>query len=46
MAASIGPWAANATGAVIPQAGHFIPDEQPEATVKVLTAFIDHERAE
>ncbi|MEB8340311.1 alpha/beta fold hydrolase [Streptomyces endophyticus] len=44
MAASIGPWAENATRALIPQAGHFIPDEQPEATVDALTAFIDPER--
>lgn len=46
MAASVGPWAKNATGVVIPQAGHFIPAEQPDATVDVLSAFIDHERAE
>ena len=26
----------------IPEAGHFIPDEQPDATVDALTAFIDH----
>jgi pimeloyl-ACP methyl ester carboxylesterase len=46
MAASISPWAKNVTGAVIPEAGHFIPDEQPDATVDALTAFIDHARAE
>ncbi len=40
MAASISPWAENATGVVIPNAGHFIPDEQPAATVDVLTTFI------
>lgn len=45
MAASISPWADNATGVVIPRAGHFIPDEQPDAVVDALTAFIDHERA-
>jgi pimeloyl-ACP methyl ester carboxylesterase len=44
MAASISPWADNATGVVIPQAGHFIPDEQPDAVVDALTAFIDRER--
>ncbi|MFJ8927332.1 alpha/beta fold hydrolase [Streptomyces sp. NPDC102364] len=44
MAASIGPWAENATGAFIPEAGHFIPDEQPGATVDALTAFIDRGR--
>ncbi|BBB01406.1 hypothetical protein RVR_8817 [Actinacidiphila reveromycinica] len=27
MAASISPWADNATGAVVPDTGHFIPDE-------------------
>lgn len=41
MAASIGPWAANVTGVVIPQAGHFIPDEQPGATADALTGFIE-----
>ncbi|MFB7057632.1 alpha/beta fold hydrolase [Streptomyces vinaceus] len=46
MAASLSPWAKNATGVVIPQAGHFIPDEQPYATVDALTAFIDHARVE
>ncbi len=45
MAASVGPWAGNATGVVIAQAGHFIPDEQPDAVVEALTAFIDHARA-
>ncbi|GAB2684035.1 alpha/beta hydrolase [Saccharopolyspora gloriosae] len=45
MAASISPWADNVTGVVIPQAGHFIPDEQPDAVVDALIAFIDHERA-
>ncbi|TVT62152.1 alpha/beta hydrolase [Amycolatopsis rhizosphaerae] len=44
MAASVSPWAENATGVVIPHAGHFIPDEQPDAVVDALTAFIDHER--
>lgn len=44
MAASLSPWAANVTGVVIPQAGHFIPDEQPDATVDALTAFVDHAR--
>lgn len=46
MAASIAPWAKNATGVVIPRAGHFIPDEQPDATVDALTAFIDRRRVE
>jgi pimeloyl-ACP methyl ester carboxylesterase len=41
MAALLSPWAQNVTGVVIPDAGHFIPEEQPEATVDALTAFID-----
>jgi pimeloyl-ACP methyl ester carboxylesterase len=41
MAASLRPWADNVTGVVIPQAGHFIPEEQPDATADALTAFID-----
>ena len=45
MAAAIGPWAENTTGVVIPEAGHFIPDEQPGAVVQALTAFLGHERA-
>ncbi|WP_328467313.1 alpha/beta fold hydrolase [Streptomyces sp. NBC_00448] len=44
MAASISPWADHVTGAVIPGAGHFIPDEQPDAVVGALTAFIDRKR--
>ncbi|WP_020499493.1 alpha/beta fold hydrolase [Sciscionella marina] len=43
MAASLCPWADNVSGAVIPDAGHFIPDEQPGALVDALTAFIDRE---
>lgn len=41
MAASLSPWADNVTGVVIPEAGHFIPDEQPDAVVAALTAFIE-----
>jgi pimeloyl-ACP methyl ester carboxylesterase len=41
MAALLSPWAQNVTGVVIPDAGHFIPEEQPEATVDALTAFIN-----
>ncbi|MCU1682760.1 MAG: putative hydrolase [Amycolatopsis sp.] len=44
MAASLSPWAENVTGVVIAKAGHFIPDEQPDATVDAVTAFIDHAR--
>ncbi|MFI7392723.1 alpha/beta fold hydrolase [Streptomyces tendae] len=40
MAASIRPWADRATGVVVPDAGHFIPDEQPAAVGAALTAFI------
>ena len=45
MAAALSPWAQNVTGTVIPQAGHFIPDEQPDATADALAAFIDHAHA-
>ncbi|MBR7830357.1 alpha/beta fold hydrolase [Actinospica sp. MGRD01-02] len=41
MAASVRPWAPNTAGVVIPQAGHFIPDEQPEATAAALIAFVE-----
>ncbi|GAA1694869.1 alpha/beta hydrolase [Streptomyces yatensis] len=40
MAASISPWADHATGVVVPDAGHFIPDEQPEAVAAALADFI------
>ncbi|WP_435837977.1 alpha/beta fold hydrolase [Streptomyces chrestomyceticus] len=40
MAASISPWADNTTGAVVPDAGHFIPDEQPEAVAAAIADFI------
>ena len=40
MAAALNPWAENVTGVVIPEAGHFIPDEQPDATADAVTAFI------
>ncbi len=40
MAASIRPWADNTTGIVVPDAGHFIPDEQPDAVAAALAAFI------
>ncbi|CAL9514285.1 alpha/beta fold hydrolase [Streptomyces sp. enrichment culture] len=44
MAASLRPWANHATGVVVPHAGHFIPDEQPDTVAAALTAFItgDH----
>ena len=40
MAASIRPWADDATGVLVPDAGHFIPDEQPEAVATALADFI------
>ncbi len=40
MAASISPWADDATGVVVPDAGHFIPDEQPEAVAAAIADFI------
>ncbi|PKV90982.1 pimeloyl-ACP methyl ester carboxylesterase [Amycolatopsis echigonensis] len=42
MGASLSPWADQATGVVLPDAGHFIPDEQPDAVVAAVTSFIDH----
>ncbi|WP_413804604.1 alpha/beta fold hydrolase [Streptomyces sp. OE57] len=40
MAAPIRPWADRATGVVVPDAGHFIPDEQPDAVSAALAGFI------
>ncbi|WP_329587289.1 alpha/beta hydrolase [Kitasatospora sp. NBC_01250] len=40
MADSLRPWAGHATGIVVPDAGHFIPDEQPDAVAAALTDFI------
>lgn len=37
MAASIRPWAEKVTGIVVPDSGHFIPEEQPEAVAAALT---------
>ncbi|MFJ2771121.1 alpha/beta hydrolase, partial [Streptomyces sp. NPDC087300] len=34
------PWAADTTGVVVPSAGHFIPDEQPEAVAAAIADFI------
>jgi pimeloyl-ACP methyl ester carboxylesterase len=42
MAASLRPWAGNTTGIVVPDAGHFIPDEQPEAVAAALADFISN----
>lgn len=40
MAASLRPWAGDTTGVTVPGAGHFIPDEQPEAVAAAITDFI------
>ncbi|GGS32549.1 alpha/beta hydrolase [Streptomyces griseoviridis] len=40
MAASVRPWADHATGVVVPDAGHFIPDEQPAAVAAALNGFL------
>jgi pimeloyl-ACP methyl ester carboxylesterase len=40
MAASLRPWADNTTGVMVPGAGHFIPDEQPEAVAAALADFV------
>lgn len=40
MAAAILPWADNTTGVVVPGAGHFIPDEQPDAVVAAIADFV------
>ncbi|MEU2675910.1 alpha/beta hydrolase [Streptomyces sp. NPDC007107] len=40
MGASLRPWADHATGIVVPEAGHFIPDEQPDAVAAALDDFI------
>ncbi|MFG2927630.1 alpha/beta fold hydrolase [Streptomyces achromogenes] len=39
MAASLSPWAENVTGVLVPDAGHYIPEEQPEAVAAALTDF-------
>ena len=41
MAASLSPWTSDTAGAGVPGAGHFIPDEQPEAVAAALIDFID-----
>ncbi|MFD7921689.1 alpha/beta fold hydrolase [Streptomyces sp. NPDC059740] len=40
MAASISPWARNTTRVLVPGAGHFIPDEQPEAVAAAIADFV------
>ncbi|MFJ4435276.1 alpha/beta fold hydrolase [Streptomyces sp. NPDC088923] len=39
MAASLSPWAENVTGVIVPDSGHYIPEEQPEAVAAALTDF-------
>ncbi|QHF93730.1 MULTISPECIES: alpha/beta fold hydrolase [unclassified Streptomyces] len=41
MAASLSPWADNVTGTVVPDAGHFIPDEHPDAVTAALSNFLN-----
>ncbi|MEU2305757.1 alpha/beta fold hydrolase [Streptomyces misionensis] len=40
MAAPVKPWADHTTGIAVPDAGHFIPDEQPGTVTAALTDFI------
>lgn len=40
MALSLSPWADDTTSVVVPDAGHFIPDEQPEAVAAALADFV------
>lgn len=41
MAAPLRDYAANVRGGVVANCGHFIPEEQPEAAARELTAFFD-----
>jgi pimeloyl-ACP methyl ester carboxylesterase len=40
MGESLRPYFQNASSLVIPDAGHFVPEEQPEALAKALVAFL------
>ncbi len=40
MGEALQPYFQNVTSVVIPDAGHFVPEEQPEALAKALTAFL------
>ncbi len=40
MGEALQPYFQNVTSVVIPDAGHFVPEEQPEALAKILTAFL------
>ncbi|MFD2488083.1 alpha/beta fold hydrolase [Amycolatopsis jiangsuensis] len=41
MAAALSPWAEHTTGVVVSGAGHFIPDEQPEAVAAAIADFAE-----
>jgi len=40
MGESLQPYFQNASSLVIPEAGHFVPEEQPQALAKALVAFL------
>jgi pimeloyl-ACP methyl ester carboxylesterase len=40
MGESLRPYFNDVTSVVIPDSGHFVPEEQPEALAKALKAFI------
>jgi pimeloyl-ACP methyl ester carboxylesterase len=40
MGDALRPYFRSVTSAVIPESGHFVPEEQPEALSKALTAFL------
>jgi pimeloyl-ACP methyl ester carboxylesterase len=44
MGESLQPYFQNATSLVIPDAGHFVPEEQPEALAEALVAFLSAKR--
>jgi pimeloyl-ACP methyl ester carboxylesterase len=40
MGESLEPYFENVTAVVIPESGHFVPEEQPEALARALLAFL------
>jgi pimeloyl-ACP methyl ester carboxylesterase len=40
MGDSLRPYFENVTAVVMPDSGHFVPEEQPEALAKALRAFL------
>ena len=40
MGEALQPYFQNVTSVVIPDSGHFVPEEQPEALAKTLMAFL------